>query len=135
DGDQASGVPGQARAGPGVTPGVAGDELLELLVEGRAAGQRAVHMGVAQYRAAYLQAFFITLFLIHCACLVVAVHVRGRPARPSGRPDQCSWPYPAAVRSDLRSDAPWPWAGHAAPRPDDGPAPLLCGSTVPAGGG
>src|SRR5690606_39749304 len=64
--DLAAGMAREAGAGPDVAPGVAGDHFLELFGEGRQGFQAAVHVGIAQYRAAYLHAGFVTLFLVHC---------------------------------------------------------------------
>ena len=65
DGDQATGVPRQAWAGPDVAPGMAGDHLLEFRVELGQRGQAAIDVGITQYRAAHLHAFVVTLFLVH----------------------------------------------------------------------
>ncbi|MCY1453336.1 hypothetical protein D9M71_703190 [compost metagenome] len=55
----------QARAGPDVAPGVAGDHLLKLRVELGQGGQAAVDMRVSKDRATDLHALVITLFFVH----------------------------------------------------------------------
>ncbi|KLJ14661.1 hypothetical protein G1E_31560 [Pseudomonas sp. TJI-51] len=65
NGDQAAGVTWQAGAGPDVTPRMAGNHFLELAIEVVELFQAAVHMGIAQYRAAYLHAGVVALFLVH----------------------------------------------------------------------
>ncbi|MNI88416.1 hypothetical protein D3C73_1457180 [compost metagenome] len=65
DGDQATRVPWQAWAGPDITPGMASDHFLELAIEVVEFLQAAIHVGIAEYCAAYLHAGVVTLFLIH----------------------------------------------------------------------
>src|SRR5256885_2972779 len=63
--DQAAGVPRQARAGPYLAPGIARDQFLEFLVEGVAAGQRPIDMGVTEHRPTHLQSIRVPLALFH----------------------------------------------------------------------
>ena len=78
DGDQAAGVPREAGTGPDITPGMAGDHVLELFVERRDVLQAALDMGIAQYCTADLHAGLVTLFLVHFQ-LRVRDGARGAP--------------------------------------------------------
>ena len=53
EGDQGAAAPVEARAGPDATPGVLGDELLELGGEAGRVGRRAVHVRVTEHLPAY----------------------------------------------------------------------------------
>src|SRR5437773_830696 len=55
----------QSGTAPDLSPGMARDELLELLVEGRTPAQRFLDVRLAQHRAAYLHALRIAFLLVH----------------------------------------------------------------------
>src|ERR1022692_1882027 len=65
--DQAARMPRQARPGPYLAPGVAGDQFLKFLVEGVAARHRPIDVRVAQHRTAHFHSLRISLALVHVA--------------------------------------------------------------------
>ncbi|MNJ65342.1 hypothetical protein D3C77_613510 [compost metagenome] len=78
NGNQAAGMPRQARAGPDIAPGMAGDHLLELAVELGEIGQAAIDMGIAKHRATHLHTLFVALFLVHGILLSGPAESRSR---------------------------------------------------------
>ena len=59
-------MPGETRTSPNLTPGITGNEVLKLVLDGIGqSGFRPVYMRVAENLATYFHTGFITLLLVH----------------------------------------------------------------------
>src|SRR5579871_1911504 len=84
----------EMRPRPDLAPGVAGDEVLEVGVEGVAVRNRFVDPGIAQHLAALAHALIAAVLVVHWLLLS---SLRG--AKRRSNPEWCAWPWIASLRS------------------------------------
>src|SRR5258706_2724328 len=82
----------EARPGPDLAPGIAGDQVLKLFIEGIALGQRAVDVRVAEHRPAHRHPRLVALLVLHGHASLPARNPSSDAVKPSAASmlDRCA---------------------------------------------